>query len=51
MIYIANVSEDDLHDPMQNKHYQQITNYAKKEHVEVVNNFCTSRNGNCFTST
>ena len=36
MIYIANVSEDDLHDPTQNIHYQEIIDYAKKEHVEVV---------------
>ena len=36
MIYIANVSETDLHDPMQNHHYQQITSYAKKENMDVV---------------
>lgn len=36
MIYIANVSEETLHDPMSNKHYLNVLDYAKKEEVEVV---------------
>jgi GTP-binding protein YchF len=36
MIYIANVSEETLHDPMSNKHYLNVLDYAKKEDVEVV---------------
>ena len=36
MIYIANVSEETLHDPMSNKHYLNVLEYARKEEVEVV---------------
>jgi GTP-binding protein YchF len=36
MIYIANVSEDDLHHPEANKHYQNLLALAKKENTEVV---------------
>jgi GTP-binding protein YchF len=36
MIYIANVSEDDLHHPESNKHYQNLLDLAKKENTEVV---------------
>jgi ribosome-binding ATPase len=36
MIYIANVAEDDLHDPEKNQHYQNVLSYAKKEGTEVV---------------
>ncbi len=36
MIYIANVSEDDLHHPQENRHYQKITVYAKEKHIDVV---------------
>ncbi|TNF07359.1 MAG: redox-regulated ATPase YchF [Bacillota bacterium] len=36
MIYIANVSEDDLHHPEGNKHYQNLLTLAKKENTEVV---------------
>jgi ribosome-binding ATPase len=36
MIYIANVSEDDLHHPEANKHYQNLLEYSQKEHTEVV---------------
>ena len=36
MIYIANVSEDDLHHPLENKFYQSVMSYAQKENTEVV---------------
>jgi len=36
MIYIANVSEDDLHHPKENKHYQRLLDHAHKEGTEVV---------------
>ncbi len=36
MIYIANVSEDDLLNPDDNKHYQNILAFAQKEHTDVV---------------
>ncbi len=36
MIYIANVSEDDLHHPEANQHYQNLLKYSQKEHTEVV---------------
>lgn len=36
MIYIANVSEDDLADPSSNKHYLNIKNFADQENTEVV---------------
>ncbi len=36
IIYIANVSEDDLHHPNDNVHYQRILEYAKEKDVEVV---------------
>lgn len=36
MIYIANVSEDDLHHPKENKHYQELSAYAKDKHIDVV---------------
>jgi ribosome-binding ATPase YchF (GTP1/OBG family) len=36
MIYIANVSEDDLHHPQENHHYQKISLYAKEKNIEVV---------------
>ena len=36
MIYIANVSEDDLHHPMSNKHYTRLLDKAKENHTEVV---------------
>lgn len=36
MIYIANVSEEDLHHPMDNKHYVNLLEFAKKEHTEVI---------------
>ena len=36
MIYIANVSEEDLHDPMHNKHYVRLLEYAKESKTDVV---------------
>lgn len=36
MIYIANVSEDDLHHPLDNKHYLSLLDYAKREGTDVV---------------
>jgi hypothetical protein len=36
MIYIANVSEDDLHHPLENKYYTSVLDYAKTENTEVV---------------
>ncbi len=36
MIYIANVSEEDLHHPDTNKHYQDLLQFAKSEGTEVV---------------
>lgn len=36
MIYIANVSEDDLHHPESNMHYQRLLEYSKAENTEVV---------------
>ena len=36
MIYIANVAEDDLHHPMENKHYVRLLEKAKEDHTEVV---------------
>ena len=36
MIYIANVSEDDLHHPKENKHYQRLLEHAYNEGTEVV---------------
>jgi len=36
MIYIANVAEEDLHHPADNKHYQNLLAFAKKEGTEVV---------------
>lgn len=36
MIYIANVAEEDLHHPDQNRHYQRLLELAKKEGTEVV---------------
>lgn len=36
MIYIANVSEDDLHHPKENKHYQRLLDHAHQEGTEVV---------------
>jgi GTP-binding protein YchF len=36
MIYIANVSEEDLHDPMHNKHYVRLLEYAKQTKTDVV---------------
>ena len=36
MIYIANVSEADLHHLEENPFYQKLTDYAKQEHTEVV---------------
>jgi GTP-binding protein YchF len=36
MIYIANVSEDDLHHPFENRHYQKLNAYAKEKNIEVV---------------
>jgi len=36
MIYIANVSEEDLHDPSHNKHYQNLLKLAHAEGTEVV---------------
>ncbi len=36
MIYIANVSEDDLHHPMENKHYTRLLEFAKERGTEVV---------------
>jgi GTP-binding protein YchF len=36
MIYIANVSEDDLHHPKENKHYQRLLEHAHNEGTEVV---------------
>lgn len=36
MIYIANVSEDDLHHPLSNKHYTRLLDKAKENHTEVV---------------
>jgi ribosome-binding ATPase len=36
MIYIANVSEEDLHHPAENKHYQRLLELARKEGTEVV---------------
>ncbi|MDY0075429.1 MAG: redox-regulated ATPase YchF [Acholeplasmataceae bacterium] len=36
MIYIANVSEEDLHHPLENTYYTKLLDYAAKEHTEVV---------------
>ena len=36
MIYIANVSEEDLMSPDDNMHYQNILSFAKKEGTDVV---------------
>ncbi len=36
MIYIANVSEEDLHNPSSNKHYQNLLKLAQTEDTEVV---------------
>ncbi len=36
MIYIANVSEEDLHNPNTNKHYQNLLKLAQTEDTEVV---------------
>lgn len=36
MIYIANVAEEDLHEPSKNKHYIHLLDYAQKNHTEVV---------------
>jgi ribosome-binding ATPase len=37
MIYIANVAEEDLHEPKKYPHYQNVLlDFAKKEHTEVV---------------
>lgn len=36
MIYIANVSEDDLHHPLENKHYITLLEHAKREGTDVV---------------
>ena len=36
MIYIANVSEEDLHHPADNKHYQRLLELARIEGTEVV---------------
>lgn len=36
MIYIANVSEEDLHHPESNVHYQNLLKFAKSEGTEVV---------------
>ncbi|PKK96539.1 MAG: redox-regulated ATPase YchF [Tenericutes bacterium HGW-Tenericutes-3] len=36
MIYIANVAEEDLHDPSSNVHYQNLLKLAKEEGLEVV---------------
>ncbi|MFU8793531.1 MAG: DUF933 domain-containing protein, partial [Acholeplasmataceae bacterium] len=36
MIYIANVSEDDLFDPNSNKHYQSVLAYAKTHAIDVI---------------
>lgn len=36
MIYIANVSEEDLMNPETNIHYQNLVEYAKENHKEVV---------------
>jgi GTP-binding protein YchF len=36
MIYIANVSEEDLHHPSKNNHYTRLLELAIKEHTEVV---------------
>ena len=36
MIYIANVSEEDLHHSNENHHYQKISEYAKEKNIDVV---------------
>ena len=36
MIYIANVSEDDLFDPSSNHHYQHVLAYAKTHAIDVI---------------
>jgi len=36
MIYIANVAEEDLHDPSSNAHYQNLLKLATEEGLEVV---------------
>ncbi len=36
MIYIANVAEEDLHDPSHNEHYQNLLKLAQTEGTEVV---------------
>lgn len=36
MIYVANVSEDDMGNPDASKYYQVVSEYAKKENSEVI---------------
>jgi GTP-binding protein YchF len=36
MIYIANVAEEDLHDPSSNEHYQNLIKLANEEGLEVI---------------
>lgn len=36
MIYIANVSEDEINDPTTNQHYNKVVEYAASENNEVV---------------
>ncbi|MGR3742492.1 redox-regulated ATPase YchF [Companilactobacillus sp. DQM5] len=36
IIYVANISEDDMSNPKNSKYYQQIVDYAQKENAEVI---------------
>ena len=36
IIYVANISEDELSDPFSNPHYQKVADYAKGENSEVI---------------
>lgn len=36
LLYVANVSEDDIVNPDDNKHYQRLLEFAKKENAKVI---------------
>lgn len=36
VLYVANVAEDDMADPTSGEYYQQVAEYAAKDHAEVI---------------
>ena len=36
VLYVANVSEDDVADPSENEYVQKVREFAAKEHAEVI---------------